>query len=138
VLSCADGREVNNYGRRIPYSAVFDTTTNESSELPNALRKRPKGTSSYGSVSGTDLVAASTHGPFLDAATDEWFDLPPLDADTDASSSDIDNQMLVTRRTASVGDAIVVVGGTKLGPDGGTKLGPDGGTLLAQAHMWTP
>ena len=65
VLDCADGGEVNSYGRCIPFGAVFDTTANEWSELPNAPRKSPKGTSSYGGVSGTDLVAGSTHGPVL-------------------------------------------------------------------------
>ena len=130
VLGCADGGDTNSYGRCIPFGAVFDTTANEWSDLPNAPGKGRKDVSSYGGVSGTDLVAGSTRGPFFDATTDEWFDLPPLDSQTDPSSSDIGNQTFVTRRAASVGDAIVVVGGT--------KFGPGGGALLADAHMWTP
>ena len=130
VLGCADGGQKNNYGRCIPFGAVFDTTANEWSELPNAPGKGRKDISAYGGVSGTDLVAGSTRGPFFDATTDEWFDLPPLDPETDPSSSDVGNQTFVTRRAASVGDAIVVVGGG--------KFGPDGGALLADAYMWTP
>ena len=76
------------------------------------------------------MLPEAPTGPFFDAATDEWFDLPPLDPETDPSSSDIENQTFVTRRAASVGDAIVVVGGG--------KFGPDGSALLADAYMWTP
>ena len=130
VLGCADGGKTNNYGRCIPFGAVFDTTANEWGELPNAPGKGRKDVSAYGGVSGTDLVAGSTSGPFFDATTDEWFDLAPLDSETDPSSSDVENQTFVTRRAASVGDAIVVVGGA--------KFGPDGGALLADAYMWTP
>ncbi len=129
-LGCADGGEVNGYGRCIPYGAVFDTAANKWGELPNAPGKGRKHISAYGGVSGTDLVAGSTRGQFFDATTDEWFDLPPLDFETDPSSSDIDNQTFVSRRAASVGDAIVVVGGS--------KFGPDGSALLADAYIWTP
>ena len=62
VLGCADGGETNGYGRCIPYGAVFDTTANEWGDLPNAPGKDRKGVSSYGGVSGTDLVAGSTRG----------------------------------------------------------------------------
>lgn len=130
VLGCADGGRNNNYGRCIPFGAVFDTTANEWGALPNAPGKGREDIWSYGGISGTDLVAGSTDGPFFDATTDEWFDLPPLDAETGASSSDAENPTFVTRRAASVGDAIVVVGGD--------RFGPDGGTLLADAYMWTP
>ena len=130
VLGCADGGDNNSYGRCIPFGAVFDTTANEWGELPNAPGKGRKDISAYGGVSGTDLVAGSTHGPFFDATTDEWFDLPPLDPETDPNFSDVGNQRFVTRRAASVGDAIVVVGGG--------KFGPHGGALLAGAYMWTP
>ena len=130
VLGCADGGETNGYGRCIPYGAVFDTTANEWGDLPNAPGKGRKGVSSYGGVSGTDLVAGSTRGQFFDATTDHWFYLPPLDPETDPSSTDIENQTFVTRRAASVGDAIVVVGGD--------KFGPDGSALLADAYIWTP
>ena len=130
VLGCADGGEVNNFGRCIPYGAVFDTTANEWGELPNAPGKGRKDVSSYGGVSGTDLVAGSMSGPFFDATTDEWFELAPLDSETDPSSSDVENQTFVTRRAASVGDAIVVVGGA--------EFGPDGNDLFADAYMWTP
>ena len=130
VLGCADGGTNNNYGRCIPFGAVFDTTANEWGELPNAPGKGRKDVSAHGGVSGTDLVAGSTSGPFFDAATDEWFDLAPLGSETDPGSSDVENQTFVTRRAASVGDAIVVVGGT--------KFGPDASALLADAYMWTP
>ena len=129
VLGCADGGEVNGYGRCIPYGAVFDTTANEWGELPNAPGKGRKHISSDGGVSGTDLVAGSTRGQFFDATTDEWFDLPPLDL-TEPGSSDIGAVTFVSRRAASVGDAIVVVGGN--------KFGPGGSALLADAYIWTP
>ena len=130
MLGCADGGQNNNYGRCIPFGAVFDTTTNRWSDLPNATGKNSKSTSSYGGVSGTSLVARSTRGPFFDATTDEWFNLPPLDPETDPSSSDAGNQTSITRRAASVGDAIVVVGGA--------EYGPNRSTLLADAYIWTP
>ena len=129
-LGCADGGDNNSYGRCIPYGAVFDTIANEWGELPNAPGKGRKDITAYGGVSGTDLVAGSTRGLFFDATTEEWFDLPPLDSDPDPGSSDAGNQRFVTRRAASVGDAIVVVGGA--------KFGPDGATLLADAYIWTP
>ncbi len=130
VLGCTDGGKTNNYGRCIPYGAVFDTTANEWGELPNTPGRGRKDVSSYGGVSGTDLVAGSTSGPFFDATTDGWFDLTPLDSETGPGSSDVENQTSVTRRSASVGDAIVVVGGT--------EFGPGGNALLADACMWTP
>ena len=130
VLGCADGGDNNNYGRCIPYGAVFDTTADAWGELPNAPGEGRKDIWSYGGVSGTDLVAGSTHGPFFDAAADEWFDLPPLDPETDTSSSDTDNWTVVTRRAASVGDAMVVVGGA--------RFTPDGAALLSDAYIWTP
>ena len=130
VLGCADGGTNNNYGRCIPYGAVFDTTANEWSELPNAPGRGRKGAWVYGGFSGTDLVVGSTSGPFFDAAADEWFDLPPLDPESDPSSNDANNQTSIVRRAASVGDAIVVVGGA--------EYGPGGGALLADAYMWTP
>ena len=130
-LGCADGGDNNSYGRCIPYGAVFDTIANEWGELPNAPGRGRKDISSYGGVSSTDLVAGSPRGgPFFDATTDEWFDLPPLDPEPDASSSNANNQTFVTRRAASVGDAIVVVGGA--------KFGPQGGALLSDAYIWTP
>ena len=128
-LGCADGGEINGYGRCIPFGAVFDTTANEWGDLPNAPGEGRKHISAYGGFSGTDLVAGSTRGQFFDATTDEWFDLPPLDL-TEPGSSDIGPVTFVSRRAASVGDAIVVVGGN--------KFGPGGSALLADAYMWTP
>ncbi len=128
MLGCADGGD-NSYGRCIPFGAVFDTATNEWGDLPNAPGKGRKHISAYGGFSGTDLVAGSTRGQFFDATTDEWFDLPPLDL-TEPGSSDIGPVSFVSRRAASIGDAIVVIGGN--------KFGPGGSALLADAYMWTP
>ena len=108
---------------------MFDTTANEWGDLPNAPGEGRKHISAYGGFSGTDLVAGSTRGQFFDATTDEWFDLPPLDL-TEPGSSDIGPVAFVSRRAASVGDAVVVVGGN--------KFGPGGSALLADAYMWTP
>lgn len=130
VLGCADGGDTNGYGRCIPFGAVFNTSSSEWGDLPNAPGQGRKDISSYGGFSSTDLVAGSVRGPFFDATTNEWFNLPPLDPETDQSSNNEDDQMFVTRRAASVGDAIVVVGGD--------SFGPDGGALLADAHIWRP
>ena len=130
VLGCADGGTNNNFGRCIPYGAIFDTTANEWSELPNALGHGRKGIWAYGGVSGTDLVARSTSGPFFDATADEWFELPPLDPETNPGSNGANNQTSIARQAASVGDAIMVVGGA--------EYGPGGAALLADAYMWTP
>ncbi|MXW58708.1 MAG: hypothetical protein F4X68_01805 [Acidimicrobiia bacterium] len=130
VLGYADGGTNNNFGRCIPYGAVFDTTANEWSELPKAPRQGRKGIWVNGGVSDTDLVARSTRGPFFDATADEWFDLPPLDPETDPDSNDANNQTFIARRAASIGDAIMVVGGA--------EYGPGGGALLADAYIWTP
>lgn len=130
ALGCADGGKNNNYGRCIPFGAVFDTTANEWSELPNAPGKGRKDISGFGGFSSTDLVAGSTSGPFFDATANEWFDLPPLDPESDPTGSYAQNQTYFERRAASVGDAIMVVGGA--------KFGPDGSALLADAYIWTP
>lgn len=130
VLGCADGGETNGYGRCIPFGAVFNTDTGAWEELPNAPGQGRKDISSYGGYSRTDLVVGSVHGPFFDATADEWFDLPPLDPEADPDSSDNESRTFVSRRAASVGDAIVVVGGD--------SFGPDGGRLLGEAHIWTP
>ena len=129
VLGCADGGRNNNYGRCIPYGAVFDTTADEWRELPNAPGAGRKDIWSYGGVSGTDMVAGSTGGPFFDATTDEWFEIPLLDPETGPDSSDFE-RTFVSRRAVSVGDAIVVVGGA--------RFTPDGAALLSDAYIWTP
>jgi hypothetical protein len=87
VLGCADGGQVNGYGRCIPFGAVFDTETDTWHELPNAPGRGLKYFDSSGGVSDNDLVLVRTGRPALDAATNEWFVVPLLDADPNTQRS---------------------------------------------------
>ena len=126
ALGCADGGETNGFGRCIPFGAVFDTATEEWGELPNAPGRGRKNVFSAGGFSSEDLVVSSIGGAFLDASDDTWFDMPELD-DNDADSVDS-----TSRWPASLGDAVMVVGG-----DSYTSLS-DPGELLGDAWIWTP
>lgn len=80
-LGCADGGATHNYGRCIPFGAVFDTTTDQWSELPNAPRRGDKAATSSGAIGAKRAVITIAGYPMFDAATDTWFEMPALDAD---------------------------------------------------------
>jgi hypothetical protein len=77
-MGCADGGEVNNYGRCIPFGAVFDTRTGTWSELPPASREANQGVS--GGALGQDRLLLTRLGhQVLNLSTDTWFQIPEID-----------------------------------------------------------
>jgi hypothetical protein len=87
ALGCADGGQVNNYGRCIPFGAVFDTTTDTWRELPNAPGRGLKDFKSSGGFTDSALVLLETGHPALDANTNAWSIVPVLDTDTNTQRS---------------------------------------------------
>ncbi len=77
-MGCADGGEVNIYGRCIPFGAVFDTRTGTWSELPPASREANQGVS--GGALGQDRLLLTRLGhQVLNLSTDTWFQIPEID-----------------------------------------------------------
>jgi hypothetical protein len=79
-LGCADGGD-NEYGRCVPFGAVFQTDTGTWHELPNPPGQGSNDQMSSGALSGNNLLLIKPGYPVLDAVTDEWFTAPALDTD---------------------------------------------------------
>jgi hypothetical protein len=118
VLGGADGGEVENWGRTYPYGGIFDPESGEWSPLPDP----PDGEEDWGSGVLTESGGHyyGHRGWILDTATNEWIELPPLDAD----------EHVTGRSVVSAGDGLLVFGGARWS-------GLDG-TLLDDAWMWLP
>jgi hypothetical protein len=120
TLGGADGGEVGNWGRAHPYGGIFDPASGRWSALPNP----PDGEEDFGAGVLTDSGGHyfGYQGWILDATTDTWIELPPLDTDE-----------LVTGRTVvPAGDDLVVFGGARW------KEHSFEATLLADAWIWSP
>lgn len=112
VLGCADGGEVNNYGRCLPYGGVFDSTAGTWSELPDAPGRGDKDVfSGAGAVGSDSAVIFGVGQPAFDAVTGQWFDMPDVGPGPG-------------RVVWSVGADAFVFGGTRSG-SGGTELVDD-------------
>lgn len=85
ALGCADGG--GDYGRCIPFGAVFDTATDTWSELPNAPRRGYKHVQWSGGLSADHLTLGTPGHPALDATTGDWFTVPALDEDRNTERS---------------------------------------------------
>lgn len=79
-LGGADGGEVNGWGRRYPFGAIYDTSAGRWDDLPDA----PGPETSDGSVTGSNVVGAETAyvsaagGPALDLTTMTWIEVSAL------------------------------------------------------------
>ncbi|MEQ8717691.1 MAG: hypothetical protein RIE08_08775 [Acidimicrobiales bacterium] len=111
TLGCADGGQVNNYGRCVPNGGVYDTATDTWSDLPNAPIQGQKDAVSSGAVGPLSVQIHSTGLPAFDAVTDQWFTM----ADSGPGTG---------RRVTSVGAAAFIYSGTRAG-DGSTDIVDD-------------
>ena len=123
-LGCADGGEVNGYGRCIPFGAVFNTTTGTWAELPNAPRRGAKDVASSGAITAENVLLSSVGHPMLDLRTNTWFEMPRIDQQTTSGTT-------VQRTLAGAGPYGFAFGGSRFGP------ADPGGTLLGDAWLWS-
>lgn len=80
-LGCADGGEVNNYGRCIPYGGVFDNTSQTWKPLPNTPFVGQRDVQSAGAFTADEVLLTAHRGHMLDLTTDTWIELPAIDGD---------------------------------------------------------
>lgn len=120
----SDGGEVNGWGRTYPYGGVLDAGAGEWSSLPEP----PAGASSSPGAYGAGLMDSdeahyfATQGWILDATTDRWIEIPPLEPVAASSGT------TVTR----AGKDMLVFGGALYHDEGGE------GELSSQAWTWSP
>lgn len=124
TLGCADGGEVNNYGRCIPLGAVLDTTTGTWAELPDAPDRNAKHVSSSGAFTADEVLLTSTGHPILDLTTNRWLSMPRID--------DGDEGGNVERTVTGAGPYGFAFGSVRHDPD------DYGAELLGDAWLWTP
>lgn len=122
-LGCADGGEVNNYGRCIPNGAVFDTRTATWSELPDAPSRGERDVRSSGAFTEDEVLLTTLGHHMLDLTTDTWFRMPDID-DNDGAT--------VQRTFAGAGPYGFAFGGARFDDNDFT------GELLDDAWLWTP
>jgi len=120
TLGCADGGEVNNYGRCIPYGSVFDTSTQTWAALPNPPSSGEKHVVSAGAFTADEVLLAGPRGHMLDLRTDTWMSMP-----------EIGDGPSVQRTIAGAGPYGFAFGGARFDQD-------PGGSLLDDAWIWTP
>jgi hypothetical protein len=119
MLGGADGGD-NTWGRTYPYGGILDPASGGWSPLPNP----PDGEEVFGSgvLTGSLGHYFGYRGWILDATTDRWIQVPPLDTDE-----------LVTERTVvSAGADLLVFGGVRW------KAQSFDATLLDDAWIWSP
>jgi hypothetical protein len=125
-LGCADGGEVNNFGRCIPFGGIFDTASGSWQPLPPGAGEGPRGGSrTAGAWSSEQVLVTGPREPMLDLRTDLWSILPPVgEGDGDRSGT--------ARRLAGAGPYALAFGGARF-----DEAQPNG-TLLGDAHLWIP
>lgn len=123
-LGCADGGEVNGYGRCIPNGAVLDTATGTWSELPDAPSRGDEHVSSAGAFTAAQVLLTSTGHHVLDLTTDEWLRMPRIDDERDGTT--------VERTLSGAGPYGFAFGGARF------TSGHHAGELLGDAWLWTP
>jgi hypothetical protein len=123
MLGCADGGATNNYGRCIPYGAVFDTATRGWSDLPNAPSPGDKNIRSSGALTASQLLLTGLGSAMLDLTTDTWFRMPKIDEGRDDATAQ--------RTIAGAGPYGFAFGGVRFGPE------DPGGMLLRDSWLWT-
>lgn len=122
-LGCADGGEVNSYGRCIPHGAVFDTETDTWTELPDAPSRGDEDVASSGAFTADEVLLTSLGHHMLDLTSDTWLEMPSIDDDDGA---------VVERTFAGVGPYGFAFGGARFDED------DFAGELLGDAWLWTP
>lgn len=124
TLGCADGGEMDNYGRCIPYGAVLNTQTRTWEELPDAPSRGVTDVQSSGAFTADKVLLTSVGHPVLDLTTDTWSRMPVID--------DTDDGATVDRTFAGAGPYGFAFGGARFEKDDPT------GRLLVDAWLWTP
>jgi hypothetical protein len=121
ALGGADGGETANWGRTYPNGGILDLHDQRWRLLPDA----PGGDQevSAGVVAGDRADIYSTEGWILDAAADEWLQMPTLrDPAGDAT--------VTGRAIVAAGRDVITFGGARWSDDGNSRL-------LADAWAWT-
>ena len=124
ALGCADGGEVDNYGRCIPYGAVFNTQTGTWGELPDAPFRGDMDVQSSGAFTADKVLLTSLGHHMLDLTTNSWLRMPDIDDKNDGATVD--------RTFAGAGPYGFAFGGARFEKDDST------GRLLGDAWLWTP
>ena len=124
ALGCADGGDVNNYGRCIPHGAVLNTQSGTWDELPDAPFRGEKHVQSSGAFTAEEVVLTSLGHHMLDLTTDSWLRMPDIDDTNDGATVD--------RTFAGAGPYGFAFGGARFEKDDFT------GRLLGDAWLWTP
>ncbi|TDC48264.1 hypothetical protein E1212_21870 [Jiangella ureilytica] len=123
----ADGGEVNNWGRDIPYAAVLDPAAGVWSELPERAEREPgDGFSVPGEVSGERTIVSGAW--VLDVPTLGWSRVPDLPFE-----EQIQGQSAAFAGTADGGGQVFLWGGAYW-PDEDWAAE---GELLADGWIWT-
>ena len=119
-LGCADGGEVNNFGRCIPMGGVFDAGSGTWSTLPDP----PQGEHARAAGAHTldEVLLTRLDGWMLDLTSDTWFELPAIPGDGDG----------MRRPFAGAGPYGVAVGGGRFGGD------HPNGAQHGDAWLWSP
>ena len=123
ALGCADGGQVNNFGRCIPHGAVFNTHTGTWAELPDAPSRGDKDVHSSGAFTADEVLLASVGHHMLDLTTDSWLRMPDIDDENDGAT--------VQRTFAGAGPYGFAFGGARFEENDFT------GELLGDAWLWT-
>ena len=98
ALGCADGGDVNRWGRGYPYGGMFDITTRTWSDLPSTgepcdpVKPEPVA----GALGRTSALYVAPRGRLFDAASDTWRTLPAIPGEDDS------NRTIVTAGRAAV------------------------------------
>ena len=124
ALGCADGGEVNGYGRCIPYGAVLETRSGTWEELPGAPSRGDKDVQSSGAFTADKVLLTSLGHPVLDLTTNSWSSMPEIDG--------AERGTTVDRTFAGAGPYGFAFGGARFEGDEATV------TLLGDAWLWTP
>jgi hypothetical protein len=129
-LGCADGGEVDGYGRCIPFGGVFDTATATWQPLPPGAGEGPRGSRAAGAWSSDRVLVTGPGEPMLDLRTDLWSTLPPVAEGDEGDEGD--DRPVTARRIVGAGPYALAFGGARFG-----AARPDG-ELLGDAHLWIP
>jgi len=116
---CGDGGSSNNFGRCIPFGAVFDTATDTWRHLPSASESRGRYWGFSNGIGDDGLVIRGSAAPFYDTRSNTWFRLPA-----------VGTEMYAERSPQAAGPYGFSFGGI--------GYNPMGSQLLEEAWIWKP